>query len=173
MQNPVKTNKSGSSQLLKEALMRLIKSAVRYNNADGVVKAIDETKYTADVMIGKTLYGGIPLRVLLSSQASFIEIPKVDTNCVVIFRDANNARPYILEVHECDKILMKVGTAVFNTSTDGFKIENGNFGLKKSLSALIDAILAMTVTTGTGPSGTPINFADFNKVKTDLDNYLT
>ena len=48
----------------------------------------------------------------------------------------------------------------------------GGSGLKKTLESLIDAIVKLTVTTGVGPSGTPINAPDFMKVKQDLSNYL-
>lgn len=43
--------------------------------------------------------------------------------------------------------------------------------LQKLLEELIDAILKLTVTTPNGPSGTPINFAMFNKVKGKLEQF--
>ena len=49
---------------------------------------------------------------------------------------------------------------------------SGGAGLKKTLGELIDAIMKLTVPTGVGPSGTPINAADFVKVKQGLNDYL-
>lgn len=166
-------SRAGTIQVFRDALLRIIQNNVRYNNADGVVKDVDETKFTATVQVNKTVYHNVPLRVLISAQASFIEIPKKETNCVIIFRDMNNSRPYILEVHECTKVICKVGDSILNVQETGFSMARSGSGLKKSLSDLIDAINALTVTTPSGPSGTPINAASFTSIKNDLNNYLT
>lgn len=165
--------RTGSIQVFGNALWRLIQAAIRNSNSDGVVTAVDETKFTATVKVNEIEFHEVPLRVLISEQASFVEIPKVGTNCVIIFRDANMQRPYILEVHECTKVLLKVGTSVFDATESGFSMVRGSSGLKKTLTDLIDAINAMTVTTPSGPSGTPINAVTFTNIKNDLNNYLT
>ena len=55
----------------------------------------------------------------------------------------------------------------------GFTFNFGdNFSLKKTLTQILDAILQLTVTTGVGPSGTPINAQTFTDIKNSLDNYL-
>ena len=55
----------------------------------------------------------------------------------------------------------------------GFTFNFGDdFSLKKTLTQILDAILQLTVTTGVGPSGTPINAQTFNDIKNSLDNYL-
>ena len=55
----------------------------------------------------------------------------------------------------------------------GFTFNFGdNFSLKKTLTQILDAILQLTVTTGVGPSGTPINAQTFTDIKISLDNYL-
>lgn len=166
-------SRAGTIQVFRDALLRIIQNNIRYNNADGVIKSIDEAKFTASVQINKTVYNNVPLRVLISAQASFIEIPKVGSACVVIFRDMNNSRPYILEVHECSKVICKVGNSVLNVQEAGFSMVRNSSGLKKTLEDLIDAINALTVTTPSGPSGTPINAVSFTSIKNDLNNYLT
>ena len=166
------SKRTGSIDVFGQALLRIIDARVRNNNADGIITAIDETKFTATVKVGAVEFYAVPLRVLVSSQASFIEIPKINTNCVIVFRDANMQRPYILEVHECSKILMKIGAASYSMNENGFSFVKNSSGLKKTLSDLLDAITKMTVTTATGPSGTPINAVDFTNIKDDLDNYL-
>ncbi len=45
--------------------------------------------------------------------------------------------------------------------------------LKQKLSDLINAILALTVPTGMGPSGTPINAASFSSIQSSLDAILS
>lgn len=55
----------------------------------------------------------------------------------------------------------------------GFTFNFGDdFSLKKTLTQILDAILQLTVTTGVGPSGTPINAQIFTDIKNSLDNYL-
>ena len=159
-----------------EDLSKIIALQTRAANIDGIVfDEPDETKFTCTVQIPttETLFYNVPLRVLISSQSSFIEIPKKGTTCVLTFRDMNESRPQILEVHECKKIICKIDNTQLYLDTAGFKIINGASGLKKTLSDLIDAINLLTVPTGTGPSGTPINSATFTNIKTDLNNYLT
>jgi hypothetical protein len=165
--------RTGGVQVFGNTLLRLIDSRMVNNNCDGIITEVDEAKFTTTVKVSEVEFHEVPLRVLISSQASFIEIPKIGTNCVVVFRDANMGRPYILEVHECTKILCKVGTSTFNVTESGFLLTRGNSGLKKTLTDLIDAINTMTVTTPSGPSGTPINATVFTNIKTDLNNYLT
>jgi len=159
-----------------EDLSKMIATHTRAANIDGIVyDDPDETKFTCTVQIPTTeaLIYNVPLRVLISSQSSFIEIPKKGTACVLTFRDMNESRPQILEVHECKKIICSISNAGFTIDATGFKIINGSSGLKKTLSDLIDAVNLLTVPTGTGPSGTPINATTFTNIKTDLDNYLT
>ena len=55
----------------------------------------------------------------------------------------------------------------------GFTFNFGDdFSLKKTLTQILDAILQLTVTTGVGPSGTPINAQTFTDIKNSLDDYL-
>lgn len=55
----------------------------------------------------------------------------------------------------------------------GFTFNFGDdFSLKKTLTQILDAILQLTVTTGVGPSGTPINAQTFTDIKNSLNNYL-
>ena len=55
----------------------------------------------------------------------------------------------------------------------GFTFNFGDdFSLKKTLTQILDAILQLTVTTGVGTSGKPINAQTFTDIKNSLDNYL-
>lgn len=55
----------------------------------------------------------------------------------------------------------------------GFTFNFGDdFSLKKTLTQILDAILQLTVTTGVGPSGTPINAQTFTDIKDSLNDYL-
>lgn len=63
---------------------------------------------------------------------------------------------------------MKVSGATAEFGAPGAPIYDTLLKLEAQMEAIVDAISAMTVPTGTGPSGTPINAADFINVKTQL-----
>lgn len=73
---------------------------------------------------------------------------------------------------DAESITMKVDQATIKAGTAGLTLTKGSSGLKKTLDDLLIAIQALTVTTGVGPSGPPINISDFVKVQQDLSKYL-
>lgn len=73
---------------------------------------------------------------------------------------------------DTESITMKADQATIKASTAGLTLAKGSSGLKKTLNDLLTAIQKLTVTTSVGPSGPPINVADFVKVQQDLSNYL-
>ncbi len=50
--------------------------------------------------------------------------------------------------------------------------KKGNSGLKKTLNDILTALQLLTVPTGVGPSGIPVNAATFKAIQEDLNNYL-
>lgn len=73
---------------------------------------------------------------------------------------------------DAESITMKAGQATIKATTGGLTLSKGSSGLKKTLNDLLVAIQKLTVTTGVGPSGPPINIQDFIKVQQELNNYL-
>lgn len=73
---------------------------------------------------------------------------------------------------DAESIKMKAGQATVKATTGGLTLSKGSSGLKKTLNDLLTAIQSLTVTTGVGPSGPPINIQDFIKVQQELSNYL-
>lgn len=73
---------------------------------------------------------------------------------------------------DTDSLTVQAGQTTVKATTKGVTLVKGSSGLKKTLDDLLTAIQKMTVTTGVGPSGPPINIADFVKVQQDLNNYL-
>ena len=71
-----------------------------------------------------------------------------------------------------ESMTIQAGQATIKTTTGGLTLAKGSSGLKKTLDDLLAAIQKLTVTTSLGPSGPPINVADFIKVQKDLSNYL-
>lgn len=118
---------------LSNALYDVIKKVTRSSVVvDATVISVDETKFTCDVTVTNgeneepTTHFDVPLRVLISSQASVVEIPKLSTKCLICFRDSNINRPQILSIHEalkilviCDDIKVSSNSVVFNNGSLG------------------------------------------------------
>lgn len=109
---------------LSDAMVRAIKAATRgHIIVDGIILTVDETAFTSSVQIGDStdvaIQYDVPLRVLVSQQASVIEIPKVGTKCIICFRDGNSGRPQILSIHEALKILVNCDNIIFNNGSLG------------------------------------------------------
>lgn len=61
---------------------------------------------------------------------------------------------------------------LFKLDEDKFTIKNNITDLRAELDALLTAIQALTVTTPVGPSGPPINIADFIQVQNNINQLL-
>lgn len=63
-----------------------------------------------------------------------------------------------------------IGDCELQISADGFTIKKGGESLKSILDDLLSAVQAETHTTSTGPSGPPINVADYINIQGRLPN---
>lgn len=100
---------------LGDALIRFVKNHGRgFIVTDAVVDSVDESKFVANVKLGESVFHEVPLRVLESDRASVIEIPEVNTPCIICFRDGNIQRPQMLWVHKVSKLLINCGNVIFN-----------------------------------------------------------
>jgi hypothetical protein len=109
---------------LANILVQAIQSVTRGHIViDGTIEDVDETKFTTSVTTGDSsapcTFYNVPLRVLVSEQASVIEIPKVGSKCIICFRDGNTGRPQLLACHEVLKILVNCESIVFNNGQLG------------------------------------------------------
>ena len=107
-----------------------------------------------------------------AGRRGFCFLPAVGS-IVLVSRLGGSNELYVAMFSEVDEVRLSVGESSFSMTAEGFAAGRGGSGLRSTLEQLIDAICALTVTTGTGPSGTPINAADFMQIKEDLKNYLT
>lgn len=137
-------------------------------------------------LVGEVLYiefeGGDPLRPLWSYHGwATGETPEdlKDNNSIGLVTPEGN-KIYIkdidgeLYIQTNSKVNISIleGPSLKMTQK-GFTFNFGDdFSLKKTLTQILDAILQLTVTTGVGPSGTPINAQTFTDIKNSLDNYL-
>jgi hypothetical protein len=149
--------RSASIAEFATTLIRLIDSRIRATICDGVVISVDKTAFTCDVKVQETTFTDIPLRVMINSQASFVEVPKVNTNVLITFRDANSGRPQLLEVHECEEILTKCDKVIFNDGLLGGMVKVDDLTTKlNNLEDKYNSLLQIlqTISIPLAPSGT-------------------
>jgi hypothetical protein len=75
-------------------------------------------------------------------------------------------------LQESGAVTLVSDQATVKITAAGLTFTKGGSGLKKTLNDLLTAIQALTVPTGVGPSGPPINITDFAKVQQELTQYL-
>ena len=137
-------------------------------------------------LVGEVVYiefeGGDPLRPLWSYHGwATGETPDdlKDNNSIGLVTPEGN-KIYIKDVDgelyiqtNCKVNISILEGPSLKMTQKGFTFNFGDdFSLKKTLTQILDAILQLTVTTGVGPSGTPINAQTFTDIKNSLDNYL-
>lgn len=71
------------------------------------------------------------------------------------------------------KYTVTMDTVTFELSRAGFAMKRGDETLKKILSDLMEKVVAITVPTPSGTSGTPINSLEITAIKNRLPNLLT
>lgn len=71
-----------------------------------------------------------------------------------------------------DGIELKIGSSTITVTSGGLTLKKGGSGLKKTLESMLDAICQLTVPTGVGPSGVPINMASFQQIKAEVSQYM-
>lgn len=85
---------------------------------DGIIISIDKINFSCTIAVGTgsniTNYSNVPLKVLTGLQASMIEIPKVNSKCLMQFRDRNILRPQLYSCHEVEEILINAPKVIFN-----------------------------------------------------------
>lgn len=151
------------------------------------VKSVNEKERTCTAVIEEIEYENILLYGIEKPELEgFVLIPRIDS--MVLVSRVGEGRLFVVMFSEVDKVLLKIKPVTISCRKEEVKIEaestllqvtkkgltlsRSGSGLKKTLGDLIDALTKLTVPTSVGPSGTPVNAADFMKIKEDLSNYL-
>lgn len=139
---------------------------------DGVVEAVDQSKRTCSVSVGDVTYEDVSLYAVENAQLKgFCIVPKVGSG-VIVSRIGGSNMLYVAMFSEVDKVIVTIGDSCFTITDNGFTVTRDGSGLKKTLQDLCDAIGRLTVSTSSGPSGVPINRAEFSAIKNELNKYL-
>lgn len=175
-----------------EEARRLLEQRLRQarsNTFYGTVESVNETARTCDVRVGGIVYDEVLLFAVENEKLKGAVMIPCKGSIVLVSRIADSSRMYVAMFSEIDKILVTIGDkqagefsaelaeilsgkSRLRVTPQGFTMTRSEAGLKKTLGDLCDAIARLTVSTGVGPSGVPINIADFQKIKQELNNYL-
>ena len=126
-----KSNQEEQAKMFVESIERLIEKKIRYTNCDGVITSVNKDKFTCSLTIQNNTYTNVPLKVSIfdnssSNQFSFIEIPAIDSNCIVSFRNNSNDRPHIISIETCQEILIQIENSILSIKDGVFSFNSGN-----------------------------------------------
>lgn len=138
------------------------------------VAEVDESDYSCTVKdFANNEYPGVRLKSSVDARNGFIIVPKINSEVIVSSLKSDSTACFVVVFGEVEKVINTISGTAFTINKDGFVIKRSAESLKKIISNLIDQINTITVPTGTGPSGVPVNATAFSAIKTRLDNLFT
>jgi hypothetical protein len=153
-----------------------------------VVSTVEPDNLTCEVESDGVTWYDVRIQSLSQAGKGITILPKKDS-FVLVSRIGNSNELFISAFSEIDQVLFEIENTSFKATNEGveivkenkttflqndlFTIKTANESLKKILEDLIAAIGALTVTTGVGPSGIPINKVQFDAIKTRIGNLLS
>lgn len=158
--------------MLEEMIIEVVRKIIRREVISGVVAGTVAEVTNTSCTIKREGQPDITDALLNGKEgelANYITIvPKEGSQVLAAIIEGKTTEAVIIACETPEKVLWKIGTAVYEFDADGHLIKRGNETLKKILDDLFEGILALTVTTSSGPSGTPINAATFQAIKNRL-----
>jgi|SRR6185503_7707111 len=175
--------RDGIIEIVRRAHLKGVSANGTNNTFSAEVIAVDTNARTCTVTSISSEVGMEYTNVMLMPQVDdgILYIPTIGST--VIVQNGANMQPYIIMWSQIDKVLYIVGdteiqlvngTATILQGQMQITLNNGKINISNEgqslfsiLQNMLNHILALTVPTGSGNSGTPLNFTDFN---TDLQN---
>jgi len=157
---------------IKEAIQALNSN---YKLSIQVAKVVSVTSQycTIDFEDGRPLLDQVRLKAVIDfNNNAFTIIPKVGSYVLVAPIMSDNSIQVIVAYSVVDKLSLQINNTKFIVDADGFYLARQGDNLRGVLCDLVDAINSITVPTGTGPSGTPINATTFQSIKTRIQKIL-
>lgn len=159
-----------TDEQIRQALLAWAEKVGPIPTVLGVVVSVDEAAFTCVIDDGDIEIPAVRLRCVLNGKESHTIFPKVGSYVLAVRIEAD-AEWMVVAADEIDKYRIVVGDSVFEIK-EGILIKNNDETLKKILTDLCNALLALTVNTGNGPSSTPINAATITAIKARIPNLL-
>ncbi len=108
----------------------------------------------------------------VTDNASGMVLYPADNSNVIVAQIDGPCKYAIIRYSEITKAVITVDNTVFTMTNAGYKIERGSVSLTSIMQNILNHIMALTVTTPSGPSGVPINLSSFTSDLSDLNNLL-
>lgn len=159
---------------IRETIQRLIDEKLPVQVVVGTIQAVDETEMSCDVLVeGRPDRYQVRLRAVITDDTGFVIVPAKESFVLLALIENRPESCFICGFSEVEYIQVKIEDTTLKIDKAGFALQRQNESLKKLLEELLDAIAQLTVPTGTGPSGVPVNAAAFTSLKQRLTNLLT
>ena len=104
-----------SKGIFKDAFNQAVLSLIKYGITEGIITSVDETQFTCSIQItgyGQTAtYNDVPLKVIKSSNASIIEIPEINSDCLFVFRNYSKDLPVLISAVLISKFIIIIGSS--------------------------------------------------------------
>jgi hypothetical protein len=138
-----------------DLIRRIIKSDDEIYSVPCTVTSVDKTANTCDVTPLNDSADLVDVRLQTQPGKGFIAYPVVGSVVMVSFINKDEGFVSLL------------------SDVDTFDMQTQNESLKALLTDILAAIKVLTVTTPSGPSGTPINAVQFTAIENRLKNFFT
>ena len=137
------------------------------------VTEVDAKKYSCSVKtVGSDAeLENVRLKAEFNKEYGVVYIPKKGS-FVVVTVIASSGGAYVSLCSEVSKVEIIVDKLKCVIENNTISVENDKYSLKKAFDDIFTALSKLTVTTGVGPSGTPINIVEFQAVQQKLSNLL-
>ena len=173
---------------MEEQLIELIRKVMIKNmpvmSSTGIVSNIDEDRRVCDIKVSDdiTLFECRLNAIIDSYDSNVLIVPKDGSQVAYTLVENQDTNAIVIGYTEIDKVIVKIGSLSVGIEAESVKIDGGDTGkisilnksqnLSKLLSELIDEINKLTVPTSAGPSGTPVNAAQFTLIKDKLSQLM-
>jgi hypothetical protein len=108
---------------------------------------------------------------LNAHKEGLIITPAIDSIVLVVMITENDG--FVGMFSEIEKIqFADINGFEYSIEKGKLSVKNKDYSLRKAFDDIIASIGKLTVTTGVGPSGIPINIADFNMIGQNLNKIL-
>lgn len=159
---------------IQQSIKRIVDQSIPVQVVAGKVVSTDTQAMTCQVAVeGRPTRYDVRLRAVVSDDTGLVAVPKAGSMVLVAMVDNMPQSSFVVATSELEKLQATIGNSYVEVTAQGMMLKRGGESLKKLLSDTYAAIQAMTVTTPAGPSGPPINMADFVSLQTRLNNLLT
>ena len=136
------------------------------------IESVNEDERTCCVNFEGVIYEDVLLRAASDGNNEGMCVIPSQGSRVIVSRLGGSSMLYVSMFSRIDKLLLSIQGVDMVITQGGFTIRKNESGLKRTLTRLCEAIGRLTVTTNVGPSGIPINKAEFDEIRGDLNNYL-